>query len=111
MMLHNIEMPRLEADQLRSLSTFASNEKTQSELEQAKPLSPNFDVLDLELDPFMQKNLEYLLDCADVQQQELNNYQYWQRSVAREQVKMQAWLTKRVSCIVYNYGWLFINVN
>ncbi|KAI8876290.1 hypothetical protein K501DRAFT_288967 [Backusella circina FSU 941] len=95
MMLHNIEMPRLEADQLRSLSTFASTQKTLSELEQAKPLSPNFDVLDLELDPFMQKNLQYLLDCADVQQQELNNYQYWQRSVAREQVKIQGWLTKR----------------
>jgi translation initiation factor 3 subunit H len=51
----------------------------------------------------MQKNLQYLLDCADVQQQELNNYQYWQRSVAREQVKIQGWLTKRVSC---NYDWI-----
>ncbi|KAI8364778.1 uncharacterized protein BYT42DRAFT_541425 [Radiomyces spectabilis] len=95
LMLHNIEMPRLEADRLRSLSTFASMQKTQFELEDAKPLSPNFDVLDLELDPFMQKNLEYLLECSDVQQQEQNNYQYWQRSVAREQAKMQAWLTKR----------------
>jgi translation initiation factor 3 subunit H len=96
MMLHNIEMPKLEADRLTSLSTFTSGK---SELENAKPFSPNFDVLDLELDPFMQKNLEYLLDCADVQQQELNNYQYWQRSVAREQVKMQAWLAKRVSVV------------
>jgi translation initiation factor 3 subunit H len=95
MMLHNIEMPKLEADRLRSLSTFASTQKTQTELEEARPLAPNFDVLDLELDPFMQKNLQYLLDCADVQQQEQNNYQYWQRSVAREQAKMQAWLAKR----------------
>lgn len=97
MMLHNIEMPKLEADRLRSLSTFASTQKAQTELEEARPLAPNFDVLDLELDPFMQKNLQYLLDCADVQQQEQNNYQYWQRSVAREQAKMQAWLAKRVS--------------
>ncbi|KAI7896188.1 uncharacterized protein EV154DRAFT_598480 [Mucor mucedo] len=95
MMLHNIEMPKLDSDRLRSLSTFASTQKTQTELEEARPLAPNFDVLDLELDPFMQKNLQYLLDCADVQQQEQNNYQYWQRSVAREQTKMQAWLTKR----------------
>ncbi|KAG0170233.1 hypothetical protein DFQ28_005049 [Apophysomyces sp. BC1034] len=95
MMLHNIEMPRLEADRLRSLSTFASTQKTQSGLEDARPLAPNFDVLDLELDPFMQKNLEYLLDCSDMQQQEQNSYQYWQKSVAREQSKMQAWLTKR----------------
>ncbi|KAI8889873.1 hypothetical protein K501DRAFT_328989 [Backusella circina FSU 941] len=97
MMLHNIEMPKLEADRLRSLSSFTSS----NALEDAKPFSPNFDVLDLELDPFMQKNLQYLLDCADVQQQELNNYQYWQRSVAREQVKMQAWLTKRKQENVY----------
>ncbi|KAI9480396.1 MAG: hypothetical protein EXX96DRAFT_479925 [Benjaminiella poitrasii] len=93
LMLHNIEMPKLEADRLRTLSTFASSQ--QKELEEARPLAPNFDVLELELDPFMQKNLQYLLDCADVQQQEQNNYQYWQRSVAREQGRMQAWLTKR----------------
>lgn len=93
-MLHNIEMPKLDVSQLPSRATFASTQ--QSELDDAKPLSPNFDVLDLELDPFMQKNLEYLLECSDVQQQELNNYQYWQRSVAREQSKMQAWLAKRV---------------
>lgn len=94
MMLHNLEMPKLDASALRTPATFTS---TQADIEKAKALSPNFDVLDLELDPFMQKNLEYLLDCSDVQQQELNNYQYWQRSVAREQVKIQAWLTKRVS--------------
>ncbi|ORY99098.1 hypothetical protein BCR43DRAFT_471680 [Syncephalastrum racemosum] len=93
LMLHNIEMPKLDASRLRSPATFASTQ--QNELDEAKPLAPNFDVLDLELDPFMQKNLEYLLDCSDVQQQELNNYQYWQRSVAREQTKIQTWLTKR----------------
>ncbi|CDH51145.1 eukaryotic translation initiation factor 3subunit [Lichtheimia corymbifera JMRC:FSU:9682] len=92
LMLHNLEMPKLDASALRTPATFTS---TQADIEKAKALSPNFDVLDLELDPFMQKNLEYLLDCSDVQQQELNNYQYWQRSVAREQVKIQAWLTKR----------------
>ncbi|KAI8146613.1 hypothetical protein BJV82DRAFT_599188 [Fennellomyces sp. T-0311] len=91
LMLHNIEMPKLDASRLRSPATFGAN----TELNEARPLAPNFDVLDLELDPFMQKNLEYLLDCSDVQQQELNNYQYWQRSVAREQTKIQAWLTKR----------------
>ncbi|CAO3596424.1 unnamed protein product [Absidia cylindrospora] len=95
LMLHNIEMPKLDVDRLESLSTFASQKSTQIEVEESRPLAPNFDVLDLELDPFMQKNLQYLLDCSDAQQQEQNNYQYWQRSVAREQTKMQAWLTKR----------------
>ncbi|KAI9029878.1 hypothetical protein CLU79DRAFT_695070 [Phycomyces nitens] len=95
LMLHNLEMPRLDSSRLRTLSTFASSQKEQSVAEEARPLAPNFDVLDLELDPFMQKNLEYLLDCSDLQQQEQNNYQYWQRSMAREQTKMQTWLTKR----------------
>ncbi|KAI8342072.1 hypothetical protein BC941DRAFT_415291 [Chlamydoabsidia padenii] len=95
LMLHNIEMPTLDANRLESLSTFASQKATQTEIEDSRPLAPNFDVLDLELDPFMQKNLQYLLDCSDAQQQEQNNYQYWQRSVAREQTKMQAWLTRR----------------
>ncbi|CAO3616100.1 unnamed protein product [Cunninghamella echinulata] len=95
LMLHNIEMPKLDINRLESLSTFASQKKTQTEIEASRPLAPNFDVLDLELDPFMQKNLQYLLDCSDAQQQEQNNYQYWQRSVAREQAKMQGWLTKR----------------
>lgn len=90
-------MPKLDIDRLESLSTFASQKKTQTEIEASRPLAPNFDVLDLELDPFMQKNLQYLLDCSDAQQQEQNNYQYWQRSVAREQAKMQAWLTRRVN--------------
>ncbi|OZJ05108.1 hypothetical protein BZG36_01402 [Bifiguratus adelaidae] len=58
-------------------------------------LNPNFDILELELDPFMEKNLENLLDCADAQQQETNNYMYWQRSVAREQAKLQSALQKR----------------
>ncbi|CAO3608524.1 unnamed protein product [Cunninghamella blakesleeana] len=104
LMLHNIEMPKLNIDRLESLSTFASQKKTQTEIEASRPLAPNFDVLDLELDPFMQKNLQYLLDCSDAQQQEQNNYQYWQRSVAREQAKMQAWLTRRVSDIHIKKG-------
>ncbi|ORX49527.1 hypothetical protein DM01DRAFT_1325730 [Hesseltinella vesiculosa] len=95
MMLHNIEMPNLDVNRLESLSTFNLQPSTQADIDASRPLAPNFDVLDLELDPFMQKNLQYLLECSDAQQQEQNNYQYWQRSVAREQAKMQAWLSKR----------------
>ncbi|EIE77692.1 hypothetical protein G6F46_001652 [Rhizopus delemar] len=95
MMLHNIEMPKLNADRLGYLSTFTSTKKTQIELEEARPLAPNFDVLDLELDPFMQKNLQYLLDCTELQQQEQYSHQYWKKAVAREQAKMQSWLTAR----------------
>ncbi|KAG1451608.1 hypothetical protein G6F56_008043 [Rhizopus delemar] len=91
MMLHNIEMPKLDSDRLGYLSTFTSSKKTQIELEEARPLAPNFDVLDLELDPFMQKNLQYLLDCTELQQQEQYSHQYWKKAVSREQAKMQSW--------------------
>jgi hypothetical protein len=98
-LLHDLDSPVADANRLPSLTTFTSTQKTATLAEDNAPLAPNLEVLDLELDPFMQKNLENLLDCADAQQQEHNNYQYWQRSVAREQVKIQAWLTKRVSIV------------
>ena len=94
-------MPKLNADRLGYLSTFTSTKKTQIELEEARPLAPNFDVLDLELDPFMQKNLQYLLDCTELQQQEQYSHQYWKKAVAREQAKMQSWLTARVRIFFY----------
>jgi hypothetical protein len=101
-LLHELDTPTIDADRLPSLTTFTSTQKTTTLAEDNAPLAPNFEVLDLELDPFMQKNLENLIDCADAQQQEHNNHQYWQRSVAREQTKIQAWLTKRVCTIELN---------
>ncbi|GAB5593693.1 hypothetical protein Unana1_08593 [Umbelopsis nana] len=94
-LLHELDTPNVDASRLSSLTTFTSTQKTATLAEDNAPLAPNLEVLDLELDPFMQKNLENLLDCADAQQQEHNNHQYWQRSVAREQTKIQAWLAKR----------------
>lgn len=59
------------------------------------PLAPNFDSLDLSVDPFLEKTCDLLLDSIETHHTELNNHQYYQRSLAREQTKITAWQTKR----------------
>jgi len=58
-------------------------------------LAPNFDSLDLSIDPFLEKTCDLLLDSIETHQNELNNHQYYQRSLAREQAKITAWQQKR----------------
>lgn len=59
------------------------------------PLYPNFESLDLSIDPFLEKTCDLLLDSIESHYTELNNHQYYQRQLAREQVKITAWQTKR----------------
>lgn len=59
------------------------------------PLVPNYDNLALNIDPFLEKNCDLLLDAIETHQTENNNYQYYQRSLAREQSKITQWQTKR----------------
>ena len=59
------------------------------------PLYPNFDALDLSIDPFLEKTCDSLLEAIEVHHTELNNYQYYQRQLHREQQKITAWQTKR----------------
>ncbi|RUS25138.1 hypothetical protein BC938DRAFT_472579, partial [Jimgerdemannia flammicorona] len=94
-LLHELDMPLADPAKLRSLTSFNDAAVSIRLAEENSPLTPNFEVLDLELDPFMEKNLEDLLDCTEAQHQEQNNYMYWQRSVAREQAKVQQFLVKR----------------
>lgn len=58
-------------------------------------LAPNFDALDLSIDPFLEKSCDLLLESIETHNNELNNHQYYQRSLAREQVKITAWQAKR----------------
>jgi translation initiation factor 3 subunit H len=58
-------------------------------------LYPNFDSLDLSIDPFLEKTCDLLLESIETHHTELNNHQYYQRSLAREQAKITAWQTKR----------------
>ena|SRR5277367_907150 len=59
-------------------------------------LSPNYDTLDLSVDPYLEKNLEYLIEGMDEWTYEQGNLQYFQRQLAREQTKIAAWQAKRV---------------
>lgn len=59
------------------------------------PFYPNFDSLDLSIDPFLEKTCDSLLDAIETHHTELNNYQYYQRSLHREQQKINAWQAKR----------------
>ncbi|KAG8626687.1 hypothetical protein KVT40_005632 [Elsinoe batatas] len=61
----------------------------------SNPLIPNFDSLDLSIDPFLEKTCDLLLDSIENHHTELNNYQFYQRSLAREQAKITAWQSKR----------------
>ncbi|KAF2706576.1 hypothetical protein K504DRAFT_385686 [Pleomassaria siparia CBS 279.74] len=59
------------------------------------PLFPNYDSLDLSIDPYLEKTCSLLLESIDNHHTELNNHQYYQRSLAREQAKITAWQQKR----------------
>ncbi|MCJ1252439.1 hypothetical protein MMC24_000245 [Lignoscripta atroalba] len=59
------------------------------------PLYPNFDSLDLSIDPFLEKTCDLLLESIETHHTELNNYQYYQRQLGREQAKITAWQQKR----------------
>jgi len=59
------------------------------------PLTTNYDSLDLSIDPFLEKTCDLLLESVEQHHTELNNHQYYARSLAREQAKITAWQQKR----------------
>lgn len=59
------------------------------------PPYPSLDSLDLSIDPFLEKTCDLLLDSIEAHYTDLNNHQYYQRQLAREQTKIAAWQTKR----------------
>ena len=61
------------------------------------PFSPNFNSLNLSIDPFLTQTTDLLLDSIETHHTELNNHQYYQRQLAREQAKITAWQQKRKS--------------
>ncbi|KAJ5893929.1 Eukaryotic translation initiation factor 3 subunit H [Penicillium taxi] len=58
-------------------------------------LTPNLDNLALSIDPFLEKNCDLLLDSIETHNTEVNNYQYYQRVLGREQQKINNWKQKR----------------
>ena len=61
------------------------------------PLSPNFNSLNLSIDPFLTQTTDLLLDSIESHHTDLNNYLYYQRQLGREQQKIAQWQTKRKS--------------
>lgn len=66
-----------------------------SPFSQTSTLTPNLDNLSLSIDPFLEKNCDLLLDSIETHNTEVNNYQYYQRVLGREQQKINAWKQKR----------------
>jgi len=65
------------------------------ELEQEGNIESDFERLNLSMNPFMEKNLEFLIECLDDLGVEQNKFQYHQRSIQRQQAQQVAWLQKR----------------
>ncbi|XP_031477765.1 eukaryotic translation initiation factor 3 subunit H-like [Nymphaea colorata] len=67
-----------------------------SELEPEAPVSQcDYDRLSLSTNPFMERNLEFLIECMDDLSMEQQKFQFYYRNVSRQQSQQQAWLQKR----------------
>ena len=69
-----------------------------SELSQDRtklPLYPSLDNLDLSIDPYLEKTCDLLLDSIEAHYTDLNNFQFYQRQLGREQSKISQWQAKR----------------
>ncbi|KAL9052779.1 MAG: hypothetical protein Q9162_005199 [Coniocarpon cinnabarinum] len=71
------------------------NDAVNTQTVTAQPLAPNLDTLDLSVDPFLEKTCDLMLDSIENHHTEINNQQYYQRSLAREQAKIAQWQQKR----------------
>ncbi|PHH85389.1 hypothetical protein CDD83_477 [Cordyceps sp. RAO-2017] len=59
------------------------------------PLYPSIDTLDLSIDPFLEKTCDLLLESIESHYTDLNNFQFYQRQLGREQAKITQWQAKR----------------
>ncbi|KAK7205322.1 hypothetical protein BZA70DRAFT_277844 [Myxozyma melibiosi] len=57
-------------------------------------MAPNFDTLELSIDPYLEKNVEFLIDSVDDYYAEQGTFNYFQRQLSREQAKIQQWVQK-----------------
>lgn len=58
-------------------------------------LNCEFDRLDLSTNPFIERNLEFLIDSMDELSTEQTKFRYFQNNLQRQQVQQAAWLQKR----------------
>jgi len=67
------------------------------ELDEYAEMDPDFERLELSTNPFLEKNLEFLIECLDDLSQEQNKFTYHQRTVQRQLQQQAQWLQKRKS--------------
>lgn len=103
--VHNSHLATQYLHQLQSMSNTVDDKELPTSLAdlmrnptvQQQPLYPNFDSLDLSVDPFIEKTADLLLESIENHQTENNNYQFYQRQLVREQNKIKEWQQKRKS--------------
>ena len=61
------------------------------------PLDPSLDALDVSIDPYLEKTCDLLLESVESHYTDLNNFQFYQRQLGREQTKINAWKAKRAA--------------
>ncbi|KAJ5766983.1 uncharacterized protein N7511_004599 [Penicillium nucicola] len=100
--IHNSHLITSFIHQLQCPTTSASTELPpslaaleSSPFNKTSPLAPNLENMSLSIDPFLEKNCDLLLDSIETHNTEVNNYQYYQRVLGREQQKINNWKTKR----------------
>lgn len=67
-----------------------------TELEPDSPVSQcDYDRLQLSTAPFVERNIEFLIECMDDLTVEQQKFQYYYRNLSRQQTQQQTWLQKR----------------
>jgi len=65
------------------------------EFQEDTNIESDFERLNLSTNPFLEKNLEFLIECLDDLGVEQNKFQYHQRNVQKQQSQQLAWIQKR----------------
>ncbi|KAL6188917.1 hypothetical protein ACLB2K_040308 [Fragaria x ananassa] len=67
-----------------------------TELEADTPVTQcDCDRLQLSTSPFLERNVEFLIECMDDLSTDQQKFQYYYRNLSRQQAQQQAWLQKR----------------
>jgi translation initiation factor 3 subunit H len=65
------------------------------ELQETGAAEADFEKLDLSTNPFLEKSLEFLVECLDDLSAEQGKFQFFQRNLQRQSIQQNQWLQKR----------------
>ncbi|KAH0638289.1 hypothetical protein KY289_038204 [Solanum tuberosum] len=67
-----------------------------TELEPDTPVTQcDYERLQLSTNPYLERNVEFLIECMDDLSMEQQKFQFYYRNLSRQQAQQQAWLQKR----------------